>query len=166
MAMRVSFKVKGLEEAIQSIADWSEEKVQAVKDAVNESALNIQTAAKQNLTSNGNVDNGRLRSSIQIEPASSDHMKLTVGTNVFYAPYVEWGTGVYATHPTIPGRQTPWAFPVAAASDKKHYNWRVIEIDGQPYYLTKGAKPHPFLFPAAEAEKNNYVRNIGEALRK
>jgi HK97 gp10 family phage protein len=164
--MRVTMRVDGLNQALANIQEWTEEKKQAVKDAINESALNIQTGAKQRLTSGGNVDSGRLRSSIQIEPASADHMTLTVGTNVDYAPYVEWGTGVYANHPSIAGRSTPWAFPVAATSGRKHYNWRIIDIDGVPYYLTKGAKPHPFLFPAAEEERPNYIRNIEGALRQ
>jgi HK97 gp10 family phage protein len=163
--MRVTIRTNGINRILQDIQNWTDEKQQAVKDAINESALNIQTGAKTNLTRNGNVDTGHLRASIQIEPASSDHMKLTVGTGLFYAKYIEWGTGIYSNHPTISGRQTPWAFPVSATSGHKDYKWRIIQVNGEPYYLIKGAKPHPFLFPAAEEEKPNYLRNIEEALK-
>jgi HK97 gp10 family phage protein len=152
----------GLRAAINNIDQWHDEKIQAVKDVINESALNIQREAKRRTSPN--VDTGRLRASIAIEPASTDGMSLKVGTNVEYAPYVEWGTGIYATHPSIPGRRTPWAFPVSAAG-RKQYNWPIIEINGEPHYVTRGAKPHPFLFPAAEQERPNYYRNMEEALR-
>jgi HK97 gp10 family phage protein len=158
---RVTIRFDGLTEALRTIDQWSEEKIQAVRDAVNESALNIQRAAKQRCP----VDEGTLRASIQIEPAQGQSIGLRVGTNLEYAPYVEWGTGVFATHPEIPGRSTPWAFPVAATSGKKDYNWPIIEINGEPYYLTRGAKPHPYLFPSAEEEKPNYLNNIREALK-
>jgi HK97 gp10 family phage protein len=159
---QVTIKFNGLTQALAQIDQWNEEKLQAVRDAVNESALNIQREAKKRCP----ADYGRLRASIQIEPATGHSIGLRVGTNVEYAPYVEWGTGIYAEHPDIPGRQTPWAFPVAATSGKKNYNWKIIEIDGEPYYVTKGAKPHPYLYPSAEEEKPNFLANVKEALKK
>jgi hypothetical protein len=165
--MRVTMRVDGLNQALANIQEWTEEKKQAVKAAIDESALNIQTGAKQNLTSNGNIDTGSLRARIFKDPVTSDNMTLKVWTNVEYAPYVEWGTGIYATHPTIAGRSTPWAVKVSEVSKRKTYGWPTfIGEDGEKYYLIKGAKPHPFLFPAAEAERPNYLRNIEEALKQ
>ena len=159
----IQLEFDGLRQALANIDQWSDQKLQNVKNAINESALNIQTDAKRRTSPN--VDTGRLRASIAIEPASADGLNLRVGTNVEYAPYLEWGTGIYASHPDIQGRRTPWAFPVSATSGRKHYNWPIMEINGEPHYITRGAKPHPFLFPAAEQERPNYYRNMEEALR-
>lgn len=145
-----------------NIKAWTEAKKQAVRDAVNESALNIQTGAKRRTV----VDTGRLRSSIAIEPATElTGYSLRVGTKVFYGPYIEFGTGVFSNHPTEQGRQTPWAFPVAKASKKKIYNWPQMEMGGEMYYMTRGSKPHPFLFPAFEEERPHFEKRVREALK-
>jgi hypothetical protein len=44
--MRVTIRTNGINRILQDIQNWTEEKQQAVKDAINESALNIQTGAK------------------------------------------------------------------------------------------------------------------------
>ena len=52
-------------------------------------ARQVETAAKRNAP----VDTGRLRSSISHELGSSGgDLIANIGTNVFYAPYVEFGT--------------------------------------------------------------------------
>lgn len=47
--------------------------------------------AKENLTRNGSVVTGRLRASITHQVVESERA-VYIGTNVFYAPYVELGT--------------------------------------------------------------------------
>jgi hypothetical protein len=158
--MQVTINVSGLNSALNDVTAWTEAKIQTIKDTINESALNVQGGAKRRCV----VDTGRLRSSIAIEPANGDSLKLRVGSKVFYAPYVEWGTGIFATHPDIPGRRTPWAFPVSATSGHKDYKFAIRSINGQEMYLTKGSKAHPFLFPAAEDERPNYISAMEVAL--
>lgn len=51
------------------------------------------------------VDTGQLRQSITHQVVDQTGV---VGTNVEYAPYVEYGTGVYAKNQM--GRQTPWSY--------------------------------------------------------
>jgi HK97 gp10 family phage protein len=53
-----------------------------------------------------------------------------IGTNVHYAPYMEFGTGIHAE--SGKGRQTPWAF---------------MGDDGQ-WRMTRGTRPRPHLRPA------------------
>lgn len=156
--MKVTMKAN-FPQAIADINAWSRDKVLRVKNAVNESAINIQTGAKRRCS----VNTGRLRSSIAIEPASGDYT-VKVGTKVFYAPYVEWGTGVFSEHPDYSGRTTPWAFPVPKTG-RTRYNFKRIEVEGKSFYLTKGSKPHPFLLPAAEEERPNFNSNVRRALQ-
>ena len=57
----------------------------AANEAVQAAGIECQSEAKRACP----VDTGRLRSSIQYNPG---HLECTVGTNVTYGPFVEWGT--------------------------------------------------------------------------
>lgn len=57
-------------------------------------------------------------------------MEAYIGTNVEYAPFVEYGTGIYAESGN--GRKTPWAWEDEAG------NW----------HWTRGMKARPHLRPA------------------
>lgn len=158
--MKVSMKAD-FSKAQGQVKNWSAQKMKKVQDVVNKSAINIQSGAKSRTP----VNTGRLRSSITFEPAGGPGYSLRVGTKVFYAPYVEWGTGIFSAHPTEQGRATPWAFPVPK-SGKVDYNFkRITTDDGQELYLTRGSKPHPFLLPAFEEERPKYLSNMRGALR-
>lgn len=157
--MKITFKAN-FDKAIAQIGQATQEKISAVRDVTNDSAINIQAGAKRRCP----VNTGNLRANIVIEPASWGDLSLKIGTNIFYAPYVEWGTGKFATHPDIAGRSSPWAFPVPKEG-RKVYNWKTIMVDGEAYYVTEGAKPHPFLFPAFEEEKPRYLAEVRRALQ-
>lgn len=73
------------------------------------------------------VDTGQLRQSIT--HTVKDNVG-TIGTNVEYAPYVEYGTGIYASAGN--GRQDRWSYQDAEG------NW----------HSTVGQPPQPFLEPA------------------
>lgn len=90
------------------------------------------------------VDTGNLRNSIshtvdEQEPAA------IIGTNNEYAPYVEFGTGVYAEGG---GRPTPWVYQDAKG------NW----------HYTHGQKAQPFLKPAVAEHADKYREIIKDAL--
>jgi HK97 gp10 family phage protein len=68
-----------------------------VLNAMRDSALMVERDAKINAP----VDTGRLRASIVPEiVAGADQIWGIVGSNVEYAPYQEFGTGIYAMYPT------------------------------------------------------------------
>ena len=91
------------------------------------------------------VDTGQLRASITHEVEGQTGI---VGTNVEYAPYVEYGTGIYARDGN--GRQTPWSYQRA---------------DGK-WITTKGQKPQAFLEPALLENENEIFRLFEEAIEK
>lgn len=66
-----------------------------------------------------------------------------MGTNVDYAPYVEYGTGVYAEDGQ--GRKTPWAF----------------KGDDGEWHFTVGIRPQPHLRPAI-ADNRDRIRKMME----
>lgn len=88
------------------------------------------------------VDTGNLRNSIshKVDP---DEPAAYVGTDTEYAPYVEFGTGIYAEGGG--GRPTPWVYQ----DDEGNWHW------------TRGNPAQPFLKPAVADHAQTY-RNIIE----
>ncbi len=108
----------------------------ALMPQLEKACLMIEAAAKKNCP----VDDGQLRQSIESE-VKEENGKLVgyIGSNVEYAPYVEYGTGIYAADGN--GRQTPWVYQSA---------------DGT-YVYTQGNQPQPFLQPAIDDNQSNIL---------
>ncbi len=92
------------------------------------------------------VDTGILRNSITHAVKEQDKT-VVLSTNVSYAPYVEYGTGVFAENDN--GRQTPWRYQDAKG------NW----------HTTTGQKPQPFIRPAVNNHLNEYQQILEQYLR-
>lgn len=103
--------------------------------------LLVENDAKKNCP----VDTGQLRQSITHEVEGNTGV---IGTNVEYAPYVEYGTGIYAKDGN--GRQTPWSYQRA---------------DGK-WITTKGQKPQAFLEPALLENEEEILNLIEEEIKR
>lgn len=89
---------------------------------------------------------GELRNSITSEWTAAEGR---IGTNLFYAPYVHQGTGIYAINGD--GRQdVPWRYQDAEG------NW----------YSTVGQHPQPFLADAFELNREKIAEIFKEALKE
>lgn len=88
------------------------------------------------------VDTGNLRGSITY---AVDGQEVYIGTNVDYAPYIEFGTGIYAE---TGGRQTEWSW------QDKEGNW----------HKTNGARPQPFIRPSASNHTAEYMAILKDSL--
>ena len=110
-------------------------------EPLNKACLLVENDAKRKCP----VDTGQLRASITHEVEGQTGI---VGTNVEYAPYVEYGTGIYARDGN--GRQTPWSYQRA---------------DGK-WITTKGQKPQAFLEPALLENENEIKRLFKEAIKE
>ena len=71
-----------------------------------------------------------------------------VGTNLYYAPYVHQGTGIYAVND----------------DGRKDVPWRYKDKDGN-WHSTKGQPPQPFLQDALNANKKNIRDLFKEAIK-
>lgn len=91
------------------------------------------------------VDTGRLRNSISHE-VDTDSKTVFVGTNVEYAPYIEFGTGKFAESG---GRPTAWRY-----QDDKG-NW----------HTTNGMRPQPYLRPAIDDHMAEYEQIVKDTLQ-
>lgn len=72
-----------------------------IEQALNKACLVVENEAKEQCP----VDKGQLRNSITHEIDNNDGY---VGTNLEYAPYVEFGTGLFSKEGN--GRKTPWSY--------------------------------------------------------
>ena len=93
---------------------------------------------------------GLLRNSITAQTAKDgDDTCVVVGTNVNYAPYVELGTGIYAT----------------GGSRAHRLPWWYMGSDGQ-MHRTFGTAARPYLRPAVEDYARQYKNVLESELRK
>lgn len=139
-AKGMTLDVKNSDEVVKWFNEISEKAVEETKDHINKTSLDIQKGAKKRVP----VDDGYLRSSIIIEPYQSG-FTIDIGTRLEYGAYVEWGTGIYAQHPSIPGRKTPWIF--------KHPKTK-------EWVITRGMPPQPYLIPSYDENKQPYIKGI------
>lgn len=87
---------------------------------------------------------GTLRKSITHKVVGDE---VYIGTNVEYAPYVEYGTGIYASDGT--GRNNPWV-------------WK--DKNGK-FHWTRGMKPQHMLKKAASEHTEEYKKVIEKHLK-
>jgi HK97 gp10 family phage protein len=149
MALKVD--ILGKDEIKRGINEYGKRVGDKLKKATQKHALNIAKSAKQNLNalvyatpeSPSYRRTGLLRSSIQPRFLRNG-WSVEVYTNVFYAPFVEFGTGQRG-QATIPG-DVP--LPV-----------------GWVYGTVNGMAARPFLYPAWDAERQAFIDDITNILR-
>lgn len=91
---------------------------------------------------------GELKGSIQsrVEGSGND-LTGVVFTNLHYAPYIEYGTGIFAEDGK--GRQdVPWCY----------------KDDEGKWHTTSGMEPHPFIRPALQENKQKVLSILKEGL--
>ena len=116
-----------------------------VRQTVKNSAFNIQRNAKSNLTKNKSVDTGHLRRGISTDIKG---LGATIHTsNIKYAPGVEYGTKAHIIKP----------------KNKKALYWK-----GAKHPVKKvnhpGSKAKPYLIPAFEKEKDQFLEKLKEVI--
>ena len=131
-------EVINLEKLISKLNKLSD---QQMGQALNKACILVENQAKENCP----VDTGELRMSITHYVEGDTGV---VGTNKQYAPYVEYGTGLFAVEGN--GRQTPWSYQDAKGE----------------WHTTKGQKPQPFLEPALLDNKKNIIKIFDEAIKE
>jgi HK97 gp10 family phage protein len=134
-------KIKHKKNVVADIEAHTFKEQRNIKRAIEKTAQRIERDAKRNAL----VDTDRLRSSITHKKVN-DYL-WRVGTNVGYAPHVEFGT---SPHTIKPRSKQALAFV----------------SDGQKVVVKKvkhpGTKAQPFLLPAAEKNRARLIAEIKE----
>ena len=130
---------EGLDTIIKRLDELTD--VKKVEQAINQSTLLVESSAKQN-ASNCKSTGALQNSIISTVETTNDAVIGYVSTNLEYAPYVEYGTGLFAENGN--GRQTPWKY----------------QDDDGNWHTTKGQHPQPFMRPALSENKQNILRVV------
>ena len=141
--MDFDIKFEGLDKIIDKIEDFDDvrEMTSAMQDACNI----VESAAKDKAPK----DTGALRRSITSKvEVTGNSIEGIVYSPLEYAPYQEFGTGLFAENGN--GRKTGWAY-----EDEK---------TGETIF-TRGNRPHPFLRPAVNENKDKIINMIKGALK-
>lgn len=118
----------------------------SVEQAVNEACILVENDAKKRCP----VDTGELRMSIthEIEETSENRTTGAVGTNLEYAPYVEFGTGIFSSLGN--GRQDRWSYKDAKGE----------------WHSTIGQQPQPYLHPALDDNREEVKKLIQKKIEE
>ena len=135
-------------EAVSKINAVGEEARTEIRVQTSRSARNIERKAKLAVS----VDTGVLRGSIQPQ-FFDDGMTADIGTNIEYAPFVEFGR--------LAGRMPP---PDALEGWARRHG-----MAGEEFMIARaigrfGVKERPFLIPAYESEKSAYLSSVRKIL--
>lgn len=137
--------IKGLDKLIRKLDSLGGNSKKALKTGIRKATKHVQGDAKE-LAPVAEIDGGRLRNSIQGEVKEIDGKTVgVVSTNVEYAAYVEFGTGVW-------GEDSP--------SPPKY--------PGQLNYRQDwdGMEAQPYLYPALVQNKDNIKEIVRDELKE
>lgn len=128
-----------------TIKDHSKEVLSAFEQQLKNGLEAIGLTAEGYAKDNTPVDTGNLRNKITHNVVNND---VYIGVSgVHYAPYVEFGTGIYASNGS--GRKNPWFY---------------VDENGKGHY-TQGMKPHHMLKNAAANHAEEYKNIIKTSLK-
>lgn len=133
----MSVEIVGLGEVLGALDELGS--TDNVQDALGKACALVERSAKQNAPK----DTGALRRSIESKVEGTQGI---IFTALEYAPYVEYGTGLFASGG---GRaDVPWSYQ-----------------DGRgEWHTTYGQHPQPFMAPALNENRATIIRIIKEAI--
>lgn len=129
-------KFEGIEEVLDSIDSLAD--LEGLQSALGKACAVVEASAKQKAPK----DTGALARSITSKIEDTEGI---IFTPLEYAPYVEYGTGLFAEEG---GRNTPWTY----------------KDDKGEWHRTSGQKPHPFMRPALEENREKIINILKEGI--
>ena len=130
-------KFEGLEDTLSAFDDVAD--ASKIEAALGKACALVERAAKQKAPKG----NGELRRSITSKVENNEGI---VFTPLEYAPYVEYGTGLFAEEG---GRKdVPWCY----------------QDDKGKWHTTSGMPPHPYMRPALAENREKIIKIIKEGL--
>jgi HK97 gp10 family phage protein len=136
--MSIEFKgLEGVLDSLDSLTDTS-----GIERAMGKACALVERSAKQKAPK----DTGALRRSITSKVETENgNIQGIVFTPLEYAPYIEYGTGLFAENG---GRQDAWSY----------------KDDKGKWHTTSGQKPQPFMRPALDENRENIKRILKEGI--
>ena len=136
----MNVEVKGVDELIVKLNNMADES--KIQQQLGLACALVERSAKKKAPK----DTGALRRSIT---SKVDGLTGIVFTPLEYAPYVEYGTGLFADN----------------GNGRKDVPWNYQDDKGE-WHSTRGQKPQPFMRPALNENRTEIIRIIKEGLDK
>lgn len=137
----MGIKFVGLDRVLGRLNDMAD--TSGIESAMGKACALVERSAKQKAPK----DTGALRRSITSKvEADSKEITGIVYTPLEYAPYVEFGTGLFAESG---GRKTPWTY---------------VDDKGKGH-KTSGQKPQPYMRPALNENRTRIKEIIKEGIK-
>lgn len=136
----MNVEVKGVDELIVKLQNMADES--KIQQQIGLACALVERSAKKKAPK----DTGALRRSIT---SKVDGLTGIVFTPLEYAPYVEYGTGLFAEN----------------GAGRKDVPWNYQDDKGE-WHSTRGQKPQPFMRPALNENRTEIIRIIKEGLDK
>ena len=137
--MSAEIKIEGLDEILYKLGKISSNA--NIEEALGTCCAVVEKSAKQKAPK----DTGALRRSITSKVEGNQGI---IFTPLEYAPYVEYGTGLFAE-----------------SGGRKDVPWNYQDDEGK-WHSTSGQKPQPFMRPALEENKQLIKQILNEELTK
>ena len=141
----MEIEVKGLSKLTEKMHSVGANVDAIVDMGLHRGAEKIRKDAMRLIKEQKAYDTGRLHGSISVESIAGGY---SVGTNVKYGVFIEYGTGT-AGDSDVPHTQRSF--------------WRYKTADGK-WHTAKAMRPRPFLRPALTNNKNYVVKSVRKAL--
>ena len=132
--MSADIEIQGVESVLAAIEDLGD--VGDLQQRIGQACALVEASAKRKAPK----DTGALRRSITSEVNGTEGV---VFTPLEYAPYVEFGTGLFAE-----------------SGGRKDVPWTYQDDKGE-WHSTSGQKPQPFMRPALEENRQQIIELIG-----
>ena len=136
----MSIKLEGIDEVLESLDSLVD--TSTLEEALGKACAIVEADAKKK-SPKGRT--GELRRSITSKVENGEGI---VYTPLFYAPYVEYGTGLFAE-----------------SGGRKDVPWNYQDEKGE-WHSTSGMKPHPYMRPALNENREKILRILKESLTK
>ena len=138
----MAIEIKGIDKVLKRLEKLSN--TENIEKAMGKACAVVEAAAKQNAPK----DTGALRQSISSKvDIEGKEVIGTIFTPLEYAPYVEYGTGLFAE-----------------SGGRKDVPWHYQDDKGE-WHSTSGQKPQPFMRPAIEDNRNKIIEILGEGIK-
>ena len=159
---------EGAEELLDRLEKLANQ--QKAQAAITKATLYVEREARINA---GKISNGELANSIA---SRIDNLQGEVFTPLEYAPYVEYGTGLFATGKGGGRKEVPWVYVEVQESSGRAKTIHTVESakqavaflreKGLDAHMTYGQHPQPYMRPALDNNREAILQILGEALIK
>ena len=162
----MAISINGLEVVVERLEKLSS--MQQMESAIELATLFVEGEARKNA---GKISDGELARSIA---SRADGLTGEVFTPLEYAPYVEFGTGLFATGKGGGRKEVPWVYVEGQSSSGRaktiHTRETALQAvaylreKGLPAHMTYGQHPQPYMRPALDENREAILQILGRGL--